>query len=189
MRKQLGFIFIAVSVVAASAARSADWKLDKAGSQLEFVTTYEKASAPGRFTDFDVKLTQFDPQKPAGAQLEVTVKTATADMNSKDINDAIKETEWFDVMHFPQATFVARVIKRTGEGKFVANGKLTIKNVEKDLALPFTWSGNGDGSATMQGELTLNRVTYNIGTGDWSSGDTIGLDVNVRFNLKLQKGK
>lgn len=190
MRKHLGFILIALSIVTvvAGSVQAADWRLDKAGSTLEFVSSYENVQVLGTFKEFDVRLTQFDPQNPAGAQLEVTVKIASADMNSQDINDAIKEAEWFDVAHFPQATFVAKNITRTGRGDFVANGKLKIKSVERSLTLPFSWDDNGDGAA-MQGKLTLNRGTYHIGTGDWSSGDLIGLEVNVKFKVNLQRAR
>jgi polyisoprenoid-binding protein YceI len=185
MKSYVGLI-LGLSIV--TGVQAADWTSEKAGSKLDFVAIYEKADAPGTFKDFSVKLTKFDPQKPAGAQLEVVVHTASADMNSKDMNEAIRESDWLDVAQFPDAIFTAKDIKPSGAGKYVANGKLKIKNVEKALSVPFTWGGKGKES-TMQGELSLNRVQYNVGTGDWSNGNTIGLDVKVKFNVKLVQSK
>ncbi|TMG72089.1 MAG: YceI family protein, partial [Betaproteobacteria bacterium] len=70
-------------------ARGADWKMDPAGSRLEFVATFEKTPAPGVFKEFDARV-RFDPEKPAGGSLEVTVKVTSADMNIPDVNKEIR---------------------------------------------------------------------------------------------------
>jgi polyisoprenoid-binding protein YceI len=38
----------------------------------------------------------------------------------------------------------------------------------------------------MSGELSLQRTDFNIGTGEWSAGDIIGLEVDVRFEVALE---
>ena len=40
--------------------------------------------------------------------------------------------------------------------------------------------------ASMQGELTLRRTDFNVGSGEWSTGESIGLDVTLRFNVQLE---
>ena len=57
-------------------AHAADWKMDPAGSKLEFIATFEKTAAPGEFKEFDARL-RFDPDKPAGSRLDVTVKVTS----------------------------------------------------------------------------------------------------------------
>jgi len=39
----------------------------------------------------------------------------------------------------------------------------------------------------MAGQLDLDRSAFNIGTGEWATGRTIGLEVKVRFSLNLRK--
>jgi hypothetical protein len=39
----------------------------------------------------------------------------------------------------------------------------------------------------MSGQLVLKRSDFSIGIGDWSSGDQIGIDVNVSFSVVLQR--
>ena len=39
----------------------------------------------------------------------------------------------------------------------------------------------------MAGRVELQRLDFGIGTGEWSSGDEIGLDVTVEFRLTLQR--
>jgi polyisoprenoid-binding protein YceI len=165
-------------------ATAADWKMDPSGSKLEFVATFEKNPAPGVFKEFDARLS-FDPDKPAGGSLYVTVKVASADMSIPDVNKEIRNKDWFDYAGFPQAEFRSTELRRDGKG-YVAHGTLTLKGVKQAVDVPFTWAPSGDG-AMMEGELTLKRGVFGIGLGEWKATDTIGPDVRVRFKVKLKK--
>jgi hypothetical protein len=39
----------------------------------------------------------------------------------------------------------------------------------------------------MSGRLVLKRSDFAIGIGDWSSGEQIGIDVNVSFAVQMQR--
>jgi polyisoprenoid-binding protein YceI len=69
--------------------------MDPVGSKLEFIATFEKTPAPGVFKEFDARL-RFDPAKPAGSSLDVTIKITSADMNIADVNKEIRGKDWFD---------------------------------------------------------------------------------------------
>jgi polyisoprenoid-binding protein YceI len=174
-----------VALAWASAANGADWKMDPAGSRLEFTATYEREAAPGIFKQFDTRL-RFDPQRPEGSELHVTVALASADMNSSDVNVAIRDPDWFDVARFPQAEFRATDIRRAQPGRYLARGVLNLKGVKRELEVPFSWNTSGD-AATLEGELTLNRTTFNIGIGEWATGSPIGLDIKVKYRVKLRR--
>ncbi len=167
------------------AARGADWKMDPAGSRLEFVATFEKTPAPGVFKEFDARL-RFDPDKPAGGSLEVTVKVTSADMNIPDVNTEIRGKDWFDYAGFPQAEFRSADLRRAEGNHYVARGTLSLKGVKQPAEVPFTWTASADG-ATMEGELTLKRGAFGIGAGEWAATDVIGADVKVKFKVKLRK--
>jgi polyisoprenoid-binding protein YceI len=173
-----------VAFPAALPARAADWKMDASGSRLEFVATFEKSAAPGVFKEFDARLS-FDPDKPAGGKLDVTVKVTSADMNIADVNKEIRNKDWFDYAGFPQAEFHSTDLRRDGKG-YVAHGTLTLKGVKQGVVVPFTWAPAGDG-AVMEGELVLRRDVFGIGLGEWKATDTIGADVKVKFKVKLKK--
>src|SRR5213594_3030563 len=158
-------------------AHAGDWKMDPAGSKLEFIATFEKAAAPGEFKEFDARL-RFDPDKPAGSRLEVTVKVTSADMNVADVNKEIRGKDWFDYAGFPQAEFHSTDLRRIEGNRYVARGTLTLKGVRQQVEVPFSWTGAGDG-AVMEGEFTLQRGTFGIGLGEWKATDTIGADVKV----------
>jgi len=179
MKNLLLFAFLIASPVLA-----AEWKMDPSASKLEFVATFEKNPAPGVFKDFDTRLS-FDPDKPAGGSLHVTIKVASADMSIPDVNKEIRNKDWFDYAGFPQAEFQSTELRRDGKG-YVARGTLTLKGVKQAVEVPFTWSPSGDG-ATMEGEFTLKRGDFGIGLGEWKATDTIGAEVKVKFRVKLKK--
>ena len=166
-------------------ASAADWKMDPAGSKLEFVATFEKTPAPGEFKEFDARL-RFDPDKPAGGSLDVTIKITSADMNIPDVNKEIRGKDWFDYAGFPQAEFHSTDLRRDGK-RYVARGTLTLKGVKQPVEVPFTWTA-ARGGAVMEGELLLSRGAFGIGLGEWKATDTIGADVKVKFKVKLRKG-
>jgi len=168
----------------AGSALAADWKMDPAGSKLEFIATFEKTPAPGVFKEFDARL-RFDPDKPAGGSLEVTIKVTSADMNIPDVNKEIRGKDWFDYAAFPKAEFRSTDLRRDGK-RYVARGTLTLKGVKQPVEVPFTWTAAGGGAA-MEGEFTLKRGAFGIGLGEWKASDTIGADVKVKFKVKLRK--
>ena len=165
-------------------ALAAEWKMDPAGSKLEFTATFEKTPAPGVFKEFDTRL-RFDPDKPAGGSLDVTVKVTSADMSIPDVNKEIRNKDWFDYAGFPLAEFHSTDLRRDGKA-YVARGTLSLKGVKQAVEVPFTWTASGDG-AVMEGELTLKRGAFGIGLGEWKATDTIGAEVKVKFKVKLRK--
>ena len=176
---------LALSFLASAQALAADWKMEPAQSRLEFIATFEKNAAPGVFKEFDTRL-RFEPDKPETGRLDVTVKVTSADMRGGEVNRAIRGAEWFDSARFPQAEFHAEDIRRVAPGRYLARGVLALKGMKKDLEVPFTWQESAN-AATMEGELSVERLQFGIGTGEWANGNTIGLDIRVKFSVRLRK--
>lgn len=171
--------------VANAAAAAAGWTLDPAGSTLAFTASFENTPAPGRFRRFQAAVS-FDPDRLAASRIDVTIVTASADMDSDDINKAIVGADWFDAVRFPTAEFHAAEVLKVGDDRYVASGTLTIKGVSNRLDLPFAWKAQGD-RATMTGELTIARAAYRIGLGEWEGNPAIGPQVTVKFAVRLRK--
>jgi len=167
------------------AAVAGDWRMDPSGSKLEFVATFEKTPAPGVFKEFDTRL-RFDPAQPAGGSLDVTVKVTSADMSIPDVNKEIRGKDWFDYAGFPQAEFRSTDLRHMQGNRYLARGTLSLKGAKQAVEVPFTWTGDAE-RATMEGELTLKRGAFGIGTGEWTASNVIGADVKVKFTVKLRK--
>jgi polyisoprenoid-binding protein YceI len=178
-------LVVSLLVAAAPPTQAADWKMDAATSRLEFAATYESNIAPGVFREFDTRM-RLDAAKSSEGQLDVTIVVKSADMKSADINKAISGADWFDFARFPQAEFHATDIHRTDDNRYLARGILSLKGVQKPVAVPFTWTETG-GAVQMDGEFIVKRGDFGIGTGEWAATSVIGARVKVKFSVRLHK--
>ena len=168
---------------AADIASASDWRMDHAGSKLEYIATFQKARTSGVFKEFDTQV-RFDENRLTDSRIDVTVAVETADMIDSEVNKSIRGPDWFDSARFPQAEFHANDVRRLGENRYLARGTLSIKGVEQQAEVPFVWTDLVD-SATMAGELMVKRAAFHIGLGEWASTEVIGPDVTVRFSVRL----
>ena len=173
-----------VTVLAAAGALADEWRMGGQG-ELVFEATWEGAAVPGRFHAFDVSLDTGDGGI-AGASLAVTVQLDSADMDDPDINEAIAGGEWFGVSVHPVATYTSESIAAGQEGGYVADGHLDLKGVRLPVAVPFQWS-ESNGRAAMRGELVIDRTRFEVGSGEWATGDPIGTGVRIRFDVTLER--
>lgn len=177
-------ILVTAILFAAVPVSASEWRM-LAGSEFLFETTFEETTLPGRFEQFNVALV-FDPGNPAAGRLQVTVDLEGANMDDPDINAAIAGPEWFHVTEFPGATYTSKEIVASTPGHYIAKGELALKGIRKEVEVPFTWSASGDG-AEMAGELVLQRTDFDIGSGEWSEGATISLEVRLSFTVRLER--
>jgi polyisoprenoid-binding protein YceI len=181
-----GFLLAGLLLVcAASITHAAEWRMDIAGSKLEYTATLQNARASGVFKEFAMRA-RFDERQLAESRADVTVVVASADMIDAEVNRAIRGLDWFDSTRFPQAEFHTSDIRRVGESTYLARGTLTIKGVEQQIEVPFVWTNEAD-AATITGELTVKRTAFRIGLGEWASTDVVGPDVTVKFRVKLRR--
>ena len=181
MKQGMSFLLLIASVAPAAAD---EWRMTEE-SELTFEASWEETALPGRFRSFNVELQPGDGSIDGG-KLVVTVDLSGADMEDPDINEAIAGEEWFAVERFPFATYTSRSIRRAEENIYVAEGELDLKGHAEPIAVPFTWESSGS-SATMTGELVLDRTSFNIGSGEWADDESIGRAVRVTFRVVLER--
>ena len=163
---------------------AADWVAGPDDGELAYTAFYEGSPLPGRFRDYRVVVREGEGGAPAA--MEVSVAVASVTMGAGDIDEAIRAPEWFDVTGFPRASFSAASVLADGEGRYRARGLFTLKGAAREIEVPFGWRPVADG-VEMSGRVDLQRLDFGIGTGEWSSGDQIGLDVVVEFRLTLRR--
>jgi polyisoprenoid-binding protein YceI len=159
------------------------WQKVPDQGQLGFIVKFEGAEAAGEFEQFDVEL-RFDPDDLSDSSLLVEVSITSANMQNGEINEAIAAREWFDFARFPRARFISNKIVAGEDSEYVVEGTLLLKGVSRTVTLDFTWSQEGC-CARMSGALTLSRVDFGIGSGEWQSDSSIGHSVDVHFQLEL----
>jgi polyisoprenoid-binding protein YceI len=166
-------------------AHAAEWRVDLGGSKVEYKATLQKTPASGIFKEFEMRA-RFDENRLADSRADVTVVMASADMIDPEVNKALRGLDWFDSARFPLAEFHTSDIRRLGENSYLARGALTIKGVEQQIEVPFVWTNEAD-TATITGDLTVQRAAFRIGLGEWASTDVVGPEVTVKFRVRLRR--
>ena len=163
-------------------ANATEWQ-SVPDSDFTFEVTIEGVSTTGRFGKYDVRF-NFDPDHPDASELRVSVDLRAADLGDPDMNSVLFDPAWFDVERFPVAVFRCEEITSTAPGNFVARGTLELKGGTRTVEVPLTWSSDGT-EARMRGRFALRRTDFDVGSGEWSSDEYIGLDVTLAFDLNM----
>ena len=96
----------------------------------------------GFFRDPSGELT-LDVKNPAASKLTITVPVDTITSTVPQLDTLLKTKAWFDVATYPTATFVSTSIRRTGDGTAVIEGNLTMHGVTKPVTLNAKLIGSG----------------------------------------------
>ena len=179
LRYLLGLVLVCGSVAFAAT----QWTLQPKESKLTFVGTQAGAEFEGTFERFTADI-KFDPQDLAGSRFDVKIDMASANTRDSERDDTIKSDDLFAVKQFPSAHYVADRFAAKGS-KFTATGKLTIRNVTRDVPIEFTFEKK-NGNAWLKGTAQLKRLDFGVGQGDWKDTSTVANEVKVNFALLLK---
>ncbi len=161
------------------------WQIDLATSSIKFQTTQYGEPFTGAFKNFGGTIL-FDRTKLDDAYADIWIDIASIATGSTERDGQAKSAEWFNAVDFPKAQFVADSFSETAPGQYVAHGALTIRGEAKLVDLPFTLQvreSPGGQAALMEATLTLNRLDFGVGQGQWRATDAIGGDVTITITL------
>jgi len=160
------------------------WTVQK-DSTLTFTAAWSGSAIEGRFKTWTADIL-FSPEALDRSKLAVNVDMASAATGDDQRDQSLPSGDFFDTAEHPKAIFTASKFRKTGEGKFVADGTLDLRGVKKPLSLPFSLKIDGD-TATARGVTTLDRTTFGVGQGEWASTDEIAAKVKVSFALTAKR--
>ncbi|HUN91629.1 MAG TPA: YceI family protein [Burkholderiaceae bacterium] len=175
-------VLAAAALAAFAAAPAANAAaIDAARSQIKFGFTQMNVTADGEFKRFNGDIS-FDPAKPEAGKATLAIDLATVDAGSSEANDLLKDKDWFDVAHFPKATFSSTSMQAVGAAKFQVTGQFSLKGKAATLVIPFT-SKAESGGTWLEGVVPISRTAYKVGEGDWADTGTVADTVQIRFKL------
>ncbi len=171
------------------------WVIDHDQSAIKFQATQYGQSFEGQFGRFDGTII-FDPENLDGARADIEIDIASIKTGSEDRDIQAKGSDWFNVAEFPKAHFKAGRFEAKGQdesgaNRYTAYGDLTIRGATIQVELPFTLSisqnEEGKSRARMEGQMTLQRLDFGIGQGQWESTEAIGNNVVLSVEIKVQR--
>lgn len=184
MRKAILLLGAALLAGTAGAAATAPgWHSVAEGSRIGFVARWQGTPVPGSFEHFSVQAC-LDPNHPAGGEITVEITSASVRAQSADVTRALRAPAWFDVQHYPQASFRSQKILASGAHSLRVSGTLRIKGQSQQVTFPLNFAREGN-QLILDGSLSLRRSDFGIGSGQWAGGKIIAISVTVDFHVVL----
>ena len=190
------FVLLAAAAVALSTSAFAapKWTADYAKSHLQFDGAFGQNKVTGTFAKYTADVA-FDKADLATSKITVTVdmKTATTKVApdaiyEKPTDGALPGAGWFNTAAFATAKFESTAITSKGGDNYEAKGKLTIRGVTKEIALPFSVKVTGN-TAVAEGKVTVSRIDFGI-KGDspqYSLPKPVPFDVAISFSISATR--
>ena len=152
------------------------WQIDYDNSFIKFSGDQAGAPFEGEWQEWQGQI-QFDANNLKASNFDVRVNPASPFSNDKERDDTIRSADFFDVEQFGQARFAASRFEKTKSG-FKADGVLEMKSLSHPVELNFKVI-EINGQYQLTGHASLDRLLWNIGTGDWSNTDWVGQEIKV----------
>lgn len=181
-------------LVSGSVFAQTKWGLDKVHSSVTFAVTHMTvAETTGKFNDYDINVTSTS-EDFNGADVTFTAKTATINTENERRDGHLKSPDFFDAEKYPEIKFAGKLIK--DGGKYHLRGKLTMKDVTKDVDFDVIYKGTlktaqfTKAGFKMVGQI--NRFDYNLKwdkTVEAGGGLVVGQEVEIVANVELNLAK
>ncbi len=188
MRKFL-MVFTLFGLLAGAAFGADDYEIDPVHSSSNFSVKHMMVSTvKGRFTDIQGTIS-YDPQDVTKSSVKAVIKTASVNTDNEMRDKDLKGPDFFDVAKYPEMKFESTKIEKRGE-QYVAIGNLTIKDVTKQVEVPFTVNAAALGGQKRLGvdaTFTINRMDYHV---DWNKmPGGVGNDIKIELNIEADGPK
>lgn len=181
--KKLVLLF-AVLMAASSLALAADtYTIDSAHTSANFTVKHMGISTVhGRFADVSGTIV-LDAAAPEKSSVTAVIKVASVNTDNASRDKHLASPDFFETEKYPEIKFQSTSVKKVGEGKYVALGTLTIKDVTKTVEIPFTLATGkgmrGEARLGVEATLAINRYDYHV------NYDPTGLGVSKDVNIEL----
>jgi polyisoprenoid-binding protein YceI len=155
--------------------------VDPARSQVTVQSRQMNVPVEAPFKKFTAQVS-FDPARPEASTARVEIDLNSFDIGDAEMNDSVKDRNWFDTKNHPTARFVSSSIKALGGGRYEARGPLTIKGKTLDVTAPFVVKASG-ADRVYEGAFPIRRLQYNVGDGVWRDTSVVADEVQIKFRL------
>ena len=170
-----------------SALRAGAYRLDPEHSTILWKVAHLGYSTfVGRFDRYDATL-DFDPEQPEDSVLEVSVETGSIDSHVPGFADTLRGAAWLDAETYPEARFVSREIRVTGEATGEVVGDFTLMGVTRPVTLDVVFNGGATNFVTGRYTLgfaasaVLDRTAFGLTALAPAIGGEVTLEIHAEF--------
>jgi polyisoprenoid-binding protein YceI len=188
---------VSLSLTGATVRAPEKFDIDMGHSYVGFnVKHLGVSNVKGKFNEFSGSI-MLDPVDITKSTVNVSVNAASIDTNNERRDADLKSANFFEVEKFPTLTFVGKRVEKTADGMVVI-GDLTIRDVTKEVRIPFELTGplagaNGRKRMGAEGTLKINRFDYGL---KWNRlqetvavvSEEVRIELNIEANTPRPAG-
>lgn len=146
-------------------------------STVQFTISNLGINVDGRFSGLQGSII-FDEKNLGSSSFRVSINASSVNTENSTRDKHLRGEDYFYVQAFPliqmQSVKIAKSVKA---GYYVFFGKLTIRDVTKEISFPFT-ANTEAGAYRFKGQFTIKRRDFGVGGKSIVSNDlTVKLDV------------
>ena len=178
-----GFSAAPLPAPAAQAHASGKYKVDSEHSTVLLKVKHLNTS--WTFLRFDKVSGDFsiDPAHPEAASFKVQIAAASIDSNNANRDDDLKSQHFLEVVKYPDITFTSKSVQKGGDGKYKAEGELSLHGVTKPLTVELEETGASETQfgprAGFYGTFSIQRKDFGITYMPEAVGEEIQATVSI----------
>ncbi|HET7921282.1 MAG TPA: YceI family protein [Gammaproteobacteria bacterium] len=161
------------------------WAPLQQDGSIRFSISQAGAPLNGTFGAYD-GLICITPGDDKADRIEVRITMASVDTRLPELDTALRGADFFDVARWPQGLFKSESVRALGGNRYEVRGQLTLRDVTRDITVPFTFTPDAGQGAQLEGKLVIQRLDYHIGLGQWSDTRWVGNQVDITFSVSLR---
>ena len=164
------------------------YALDPSHSQVGFAVRHVMVSKTrGRFSDFagTVEI----GENPLESSVAVTIQAASIDTRDEQRDGHLRSGDFFDTEAWPTITYQSRSVRQVGEGRYIVEGDLTVKEITRPVPLELNFEGGaadpwGGVRIGFSAKAELDREAFGL---TWNQAlETGGVLVGKKVSIEIE---
>lgn len=181
-------LLLPLLLIGAHAPSGERYEIDRNHSRIGFAVRHMGvATVRGEFTEYEGHIL-LDAQDITRSTAEVVIRSASIDTRNERRDNHLRSDDFFNAERFPTITFSGTHVEDNGD-ELVLVGDLTIRDVTKQVGIPFTLNGplelGGRKRLGVEGELLINRKEFNLLWNNMVEGISVVND-DVRLEIAIE---
>jgi polyisoprenoid-binding protein YceI len=155
-------------------------------TSIRFVGASLVNRQPGTFSRFSGRL-EFATNDPCDSRLVIEIAMDSVATNIPLLTKHLKRADFFDVEHFPKATFVSTRVEasRAAGATHVLTGSLTIHGVTRTLSIPARFAVSDD-LVALDATLEVRQSEFGMEKAARKSDDIVPITLSSRLVRSLR---
>jgi len=193
--KKIIYIALILLLLGQTHVMAYEWKIDPVHTGILFEIKHIYSTVRGHFIDFTGDVF-FDPNHLEKSKFDFTVKVDSINTNNAKRDHHLRSNDFFAAGKYPVMTFKSSRVRHADGNNYVIEGKMTIKDVTKDMVLEFVYWGQ-KGHPFKKNEMVagfdtlfnINRFDFHVGSGKFYKAGVVAKDVDILITLEVSRNK